>query len=81
MQVIDNNEEMNDFLNDPKTKITDTYLKSICKQGKGRETCKYICLCANGYYCAKKTPMKSTIDKWSTNTAFKAKSDNCEGLS
>jgi hypothetical protein len=81
MQAVDHNGDMNDYLTDEKRKIPEAHLHSICKLKQGNDTCRYIGLVPSlGFVCAKKTPMKTMLDKRASNNEMKATGDNCEGL-
>ena len=80
MQAIDLNGDLNEYLFDEQRKINKAHLKSVCKFKHGDKTCRYICLCVNGYVCVKKTKMKNALDENVKKNKMSAKGDNCEGL-
>lgn len=59
--------------------LSDKMLKETCKLGQGNDCCRYIIADPEkGIVCAKKTPLKETID--ANVHHMTAKADNCEGV-
>lgn len=54
------------------------YVKSVCKIGKGSDTCRYLALDARGWSCEKHSSLKEQID--ARRETMSAKSDNCFGF-
>jgi hypothetical protein len=80
MQGVDHREKLNEFVLDPRRKITKAHRDAVCKQSMGKETCRYIGLAANGFFCAKHTPMRAVLDQNVSEDKMKAQGDNCEGI-
>ena len=80
MHAVDFNGDMNDYVLDESRKISKAHLYAVCKMRQGEQTCKYVGLGPSGYFCAKKTPIKVTLDYKAENKQMIARGDNCEGL-
>ena len=81
MALIDSEGFMDQFLTDKKRKIPKAHLISMCLlTPRSKKTCRYLCLTALGFICAKKTPMKVQLDDRVKNNTMNAQGDNCEGL-
>lgn len=80
MHGVDFKGEMNDYILDNNRKINNAHLENVCKFRNGSKTCRYIGLSAQGYYCAKKTPLKKVLDERAKKELMIAKGDNCEGF-
>lgn len=59
-------------------KLTDNYLKNICKIGQGKACCRYLTCSADGFECEKLGPAKGILD--SRVMYMTAQGDNCEGV-
>jgi len=59
-------------------KLTDNYLKNICKIGQGKACCRYLTCSADGFKCEKLGPLKGVLD--SRVMYMTAQGDNCEGV-
>jgi len=79
MQAVDLKGKLNKYLLDKCRKIDDNILNDIC-QYKQKDACRYMCLIAQGFVCAKKTPLKSILDDRVEKEQMNAKGDNCKGL-
>lgn len=80
MHAVDFDGKMNDYISDPERKISKAHLESVCRTGKQEKTCRYVGLGPNGFFCAKKTPIKSALDERAESGKSVARGDNCEGL-
>lgn len=80
MQGVDHRGKLNEFVLDPRRKVTNAHRKSVCKIEQGKDTCKYLGLTAGGFFCAKHTPMRLVLDKNASEGKMKALGDNCEGV-
>jgi len=79
MQAVNLNGDLEDSFSD-NNKIPKAHLNSVCQFKKGEKTCRYICLTSSGYFCVKKSKMKSMLDERVKKNQMSAKGDNCEGL-
>ena len=68
-------EDINRYLSDKSLIIPESHLDKVCKKGKGKEACRYIGLSAQGFFCAKNTPLRKILDKEN----MKAQGNNCDG--
>lgn len=60
-------------------RITDQYLKEVCKPGTF-ECCRYLSCGAKGFQCEKLGPMRGYLDNCVARNEMRAVGDNCEGL-
>ncbi len=58
--------------------IDQTHLKQVCQPGT-EECCAYLVMGAEGFECAKPTPMKFQIDLRLAEGTMRATGDNCPG--
>ena len=80
MQGVDHRGKLNEFVLDPRRKVTKAHCDSVCKLGAGIEACRYLGLSAAGFFCAKHTPMHQVLDQKVSENKMKAQGDNCEGI-
>lgn len=80
MKAIDHQGKFGEYVLDKNRLIDRDRLYNICKIEKSESTCRYIGLGPSGYFCAKNTPMKATLDNMANNNKMKSKGDNCEGI-
>lgn len=59
---------------------TDETVKTICKAGQGEWTCRYLTGTADGFSCAKHTPLRFTLDSRVGEGEMIARGDNCDGM-
>ncbi len=59
--------------------ISDKLLKEVCKISQ-KECCRYLICGAEGFVCAKLTPMKTILDIRVANNDMRAQGDNCKGI-
>lgn len=60
-------------------RLTEEHLKSVCRFGKGEETCSFLTMSVDGFECAKGTSIEPIITQRRAAGTMVAKGDNCEG--
>ncbi len=55
------------------------YDATVCKFGKGQETCSFLGMSGNGLRCLKGSPLESNIIQRRREDSMGAKGDNCSG--
>ena len=58
--------------------LSDEHVLDVCKPGT-TECCRYLCMGAGGWACAKHTSLMETIDSRVAAGTMRAVGDNCEG--
>ncbi len=62
--------------------ITDNErINKVCRLGKGKKTCSYLGMSADGMVCLKNGETQNAIDFRREMGMMKAMGDNCEGWS
>jgi hypothetical protein len=55
------------------------YIEAVCRIGQGALCCRYLTMGADGWHCAKNTPLRRLLDERVAAGAINARGDNCEG--
>ena len=60
--------------------IEGSYVRKVCKIGKGVDCCSYLSIAKQGFCCMKNDPAdKANIDEKRNSGSFRAMGDNCPG--
>jgi len=57
--------------------INEEHRDSVCKMGKGHETCRYLTFQPEGFTCEKGGPLQVQLD--ARGDTMNARGDNCDG--
>jgi hypothetical protein len=60
--------------------INEERMTTTCKRGAGEETCRFIALRAEGFCCAKNSPLAPELNRRAEAGLMRAKGDNCPGI-
>jgi len=58
----------------------DAYVRSVCRPGEGKATCRYLTMAPTGWSCAKHTSMADYLDERVAANTINAQGDNCDGM-
>ncbi len=62
------------------TKVDEARMQTLCKRGKGSETCSFLALEGGaGFVCAKGSDIESIIRRRREEKSMRALGDNCSG--
>jgi hypothetical protein len=59
--------------------LPSNYEDTVCKRGKGEETCSFLGMTGKGFHCLKNSSWEKEIKQRRSEGSMNAKGDNCSG--